>query len=270
MPERVAIVTGAGRGIGRAVAQRLAHDGWIPILASRTAAELAETAASITATGGRALAVATDVTDRTQVERLLDRTQAEAGVPAALINVAGALGPFGMFHELDLAQLRVMTDTVLWGTINTCHAVLPRMIEHGGGVIVNIAGYGAADPSPRLALYGAVKAALVRFTESLAAEVKRHKVRINIIGPGLVETRLSTAIDHTPESQRFAASMVKLAQTKGVPPTEAADLVSFLLSAESAPLTGRFITVHDDYRTLAERALEINTSSAYTLRRIET
>jgi len=146
--------------------------------------------------------------------------------------------------------------------------VLPGLIERGGGAIVNIAGYGAADPSPRLAAYGAIKAALVRFTESIALEYKRAKVRANIIGPGLVETRLSTDIDSTAEGGRYAAGMVKMARDKGVPASQAADLVAWLLSDQSAPLTGRFLTVHDDYAALAAQSLEVNAGSGYTLRRV--
>ena len=265
---KVAIVTGAGRGIGRAVAERLATDGWAVALAARSTAELAQTATAIEERGGRALAIPTDVTDATAALALVARTEAELGAPTALVNIAGTLGPFGQFPDLDLAQLRAMFDAVWWGTLNTCHAALPGMIARGGGSIVNIAGYGAADPSPRLAAYGAIKAALVRFTESLAAEVKRGKVRVNIIGPGLVATRLSTEIASTPEAARFADGMVKMAQAKGVDPSHAADLVAWLLGDESAPLTGRLVTVHDDYRALGAQALEINAGSGYTLRRV--
>lgn len=265
---KVAIITGAGRGIGRAVAERLAADGWAVALAARTTAELHATADQITANGGVALAIPTDVTDAAAVRELVERATAELGAPSALVNIAGALGPFGQFYELDLAQVRPMVDAIWWGTLHTCHAVLPGLIERGGGSIVNIAGYGAADPSPRLAAYGAIKAALVRFTESLAAETKRAKIRANVIGPGLVITRLSTEIASTAEATRFADGMVKMANTKGVPASEAAELVAFLLSDESAPLTGRFLTVHDDYRALAAQAAQINTGNAYTLRRL--
>ncbi len=265
---KVAIVTGAGRGIGRAVAERLAADSWAVALAARSPEELTATAAAIQAAGGRALAVPTDVTDALAVQALVASAEAALGPPTALVNIAGALGPFGQFHDLDLAGLRAMFDVVWWGTLNTCHATLPGLIARGGGSIVNIAGYGAADPSPRLAAYGAIKAALVRFTESLAAEVKRSKVRVNIIGPGLVATRLSTEIASVPEATRFADGMVKMAQTKGVPPTQAAELVAWLLSEDSSPLTGRLVTVHDEYRALGDQALEINAGSGYTLRRV--
>jgi NAD(P)-dependent dehydrogenase (short-subunit alcohol dehydrogenase family) len=262
------IVTGAGRGIGRAVAERLAGAGWRVALVARSAGELDATADAIAAMGGVALAIPTDVTSQPAVGRMLERAEAELGPPGALVNIAGALGPFGQFHDLDLARLRAMVDANWWGTLHTCQAVLPGLIERGGGSIVNIAGYGAADPSPRLAAYGAIKAALVRFTESLAMEYKRAKVRANIIGPGLVETRLSTDIDSTAESGRFAAGMVKMARDKGVPASQAAELVAWLLGDQSAPLTGRFLTVHDDYAALAAQALEVNAGSGYTLRRV--
>lgn len=263
-----AIVTGAGRGIGRAVAEHLAGAGWRVALVARSADELRATEAAIAAAGGAALAVPADVTSLEAVQRMVAQVEAELGPPAALVNIAGALGPFGQFHELDPGKLRAMVDANWWGTLHTCQAVLPGLIERGGGAIVNIAGYGAADPSPRLAAYGAIKAALVRFTESIAMEYKRAKVRANIIGPGLVETRLSTEIDSTAEAGRFAAGMVKMARDKGVPASLAAELVAWLISDQSAPLTGRFLTVHDDYAGLAGQTLEVNAGSGYTLRRV--
>lgn len=263
-----AIITGAGRGIGRTIAEQLADNGWQVVLAARNQTELQATAEAIQAAGGTALAVPTDVRDLAQVHALVDHAVAAFGTPTALINIAGALGQFGQFHDLELEQVRSMSDTIWWGTLHTTHTILPLMINNGGGSIINIAGYGAADPSPRLAAYGAIKAALVRFTETVALEVKRSKVRINIIGPGLVATQLSTTIASTPEAQRFADGMVKMAHTKGVPADQAADLVQWLLSDESAPLTGRLITVHDDYRALGSRSVEINAGSGYTLRRV--
>ncbi len=269
MTKQVAIITGAGRGIGRAVAEHLALGGWTLALVARTSSELATVASQITAAGGSASAHALDVADAGAVQMLTAQVVAQHGRIDALINIAGQLGPFGRFGDLELAELHPMVASILWGTLNTCHAVLPHMETQGGGTIVNIAGYGAADPSPRLAVYGAVKAAIVRFSESLALEYKRAKIRVHAFGPGLVTTRLSTEIASTPEGQRYADGMVRLAQTKGVAPQEAAALVAWLLSADSAPLTGRLITVHDDYLALGPQAAQINAGNAYTLRRVQ-
>ncbi|GAA5527290.1 SDR family NAD(P)-dependent oxidoreductase [Herpetosiphon gulosus] len=265
--QKIALITGASGGIGQAITQGLAEHGWQTVLIAREPTKLNQTVQVLQNQGHRSIGFSADVRDSEAVQRVLTTVMDEVGTPSAVINLAGVLGPFGQFHDLDLAQLRAMCDTIWWGTLNLCHAVIPAMIERGGGSIINIAGYGAVEASPRLAAYGAIKAAIVRLSETLAMELKRQKIRVNCIGPGLVATKLSTELESTPEAQRFADGMVKMAQTKGVSGQEAAKLVRWLL-AEDNPLTGRLITVHDDYEQLSSQLVEINHSSRYTLRRI--
>jgi 3-oxoacyl-[acyl-carrier protein] reductase len=183
----VAVVTGAGRGIGRAIAIDLAQAGVRVALAARSKDDLCATAAAI---GRSALVVPTDVRDREQVHALFDQTRAQLGPVDILVNAAG-LGRFGPVVSFSDEDFAVLIETNLRGTFYTCRYVLPSMIERKTGHIVNIASIAGKVGSANRAVYCASKFGVVGLTESLAEEVRQYGIRASVICPGSTDTNFS-------------------------------------------------------------------------------
>ncbi len=177
MSTRTTIVTGAGRGIGRAIAAELAAKGHTVVLTSRTEVELDETARLIREAGGTAIVVPADVTEESSVESLVKRAIDEAGAIDAVVNNAGSFNTIGPTWETDPESFWRDITINLRGPYLVCRAVIPHMIARGTGTIINMIGGGTANPFPYGNAYGTSKAGLMRFTESLAAEVKETASR---------------------------------------------------------------------------------------------
>ncbi|MBI4348849.1 MAG: SDR family oxidoreductase, partial [Elusimicrobia bacterium] len=186
-------------------------------------------------------------------------------------NNAGVYGPIGPAWENDPAEWRGAITTNLVGAFLVCRAVVPVLIRAGRGKIINISGGGAATPFPRFTAYAASKAALVRFTETLALELKEHNVQVNALAPGFVATRLH---QQTLEAgERAGADFLKKTQEQiaqgGVDPDIPAALVAFLASDRADRITGKFISsVWDEWTGFEQHLDEIATTDVYTLRRI--
>jgi len=180
---RVAVVTGAGRGIGRAIAVELARMGASVVIAARNVSELEETARM----AGSASVVPTDVRKREEVLRLLDHAQSQAGPIDILVNAAGigVTGPVAEFKESDFDDV---LDTNLKSIFLACRGVLPSMISRGTGHIVNIASIAGKVGSANLAVYCASKFGVVGFSQALAEEVRQHGIRVSLICPGSTDT----------------------------------------------------------------------------------
>ena len=191
MAGKVAIVTGAGRGIGRAVALTLAREGYNLSLAARSEDELARVRQAVTRQKVRAIAAPTDVTDSAEVAALVDATTEAFGRVDLLVNVAGAAvfkeDPEAMTDE-DFDQ---MVDVNFRGVFLTTRAAWPIMRQQpGGGVIVNISSQAAREPYPGFAVYGASKAAVNTFTEAMAKAGRKCNIRLYSVCPGYVETSM--------------------------------------------------------------------------------
>lgn len=201
---QVALVTGAGRGIGRAVALALAREGAAVALASRTRAELAAVAAEIRDAGARALAVPTDVTQDAAVDALVEQTVAELGGLQILVTAAGTatFGPVGAAKATDWdAMLAVNLRAVMV----SCRAALAPMIRQRRGTIVNIASIAASRPIPGAAAYSATKAGVVGWSRVLAEEVRTEGIRVGVVLPGAVATPLWDTIPNAPARERMLA-----------------------------------------------------------------
>jgi len=202
--EQVAVVTGAGRGIGKAVALAFAREGAAVVLASRTGSELDAVAVQARGSGGRALAVATDVTQEASVARLVDRTLAEFGRLDILVTAAGAAA-FGPVADSKLEEWEWMMGVNLKGVYLTCRAVLAPMIRQRRGTIINVVSVAAARPIAGCAAYAASKNGVLGFTRVLAEEVRSHGVRVGAICPGAVNTPLWDSIPNPPDRARMLA-----------------------------------------------------------------
>jgi len=197
-----AIVTGAGRGIGRAVAVALAREGAAVALASRTRQELAGVAAEIRQSGGRALAVPTDVTQDTAVEAMVEQTVAELGRIDVLVTAAGvaAFGPVGASKPGDWDAMLAVN---LRAAMVCCRAVLPAMTRQQRGTIANVGSIAAARPLAGAAAYSATKAGLLAYSRALADEVRGDGIRVGVVMAGATDTPLWDTIPNAPDRTRM-------------------------------------------------------------------
>lgn len=270
---KTAIITGAGRGIGRAIALAVSEAGARVIAVARTGAEIERTVAMLKEHGGHGQAQTVDVADWNAVQALVTGVTAKYGPVQILVNNAGVQGPIGLVAENDPAEWVRTVETNLVGAFFCSKAVLPGMIAHGYGKIINLSGGGATAARPRFSAYAASKAAIVRFTETLAAEVREHGIDVNAIAPGAVATRMLEAMlaagDRAGPIGRSDAEQV--AATGGTPAELPATLAVYLASPASDGLSGKLVAaVHDDWPTWDdERIAELMAMPWLTLRRLD-
>jgi NADP-dependent 3-hydroxy acid dehydrogenase YdfG len=199
---QVAIVTGAGRGIGHAVATALAREGATVVLAARTRQQLAATAAAIRDSGGAALAIPTDVTQDAAVEAMVEQAIAELGRVDILVTAAGGAS-FGPVVGTKPADWDPILAVNLRAVMVCCRAVLPVMIRQRRGTIINVASVAAQRPIPGAAVYTATKAGVVGFSRVLAEELRAEGVRVGVLVPGAVDTPLWDTIPNSPDRSRM-------------------------------------------------------------------
>ena len=271
LKDRVAIVTGGGRGIGRAIALALAGDGADVAVVSRTSAETDRVAAKIKALGRHALALRADVSDRGAVDTMVEAVIGKWGKVDILVNNAGTQGPIGSVIETGIDEWIKTVHVNLIGTFLCTRAVLPGMIKQQRGKIINLSGGGATSPRPNFTAYGVSKTGVVRFTETVAEEVSKFNIQVNAIAPGSVNTSMTGEILSAGKAAGDKAISEARSQleTGGTPPEKAAALAVFLASDESVGLTGRLISaVWDDWQKFPGQIEKIMASDLYTLRRI--
>jgi NADP-dependent 3-hydroxy acid dehydrogenase YdfG len=200
---KTAIVTGAGRGIGRAVALAFAAEGAAVALASRSRADLAEVAGAIrSAGGGRALAIPTDVTNDGAIEALVEQTLADLGRVDVLVTAAGTAA-FAALADTKPADWDTMLSVNLRAAMVCCRAVLPSMLRQASGTIVNIASIAAKRALPGSAVYTATKAGLFGFSRVLAEELRNTGVRVGVLMPGAVDTPLWDTLGGSPPREKM-------------------------------------------------------------------
>ena len=263
--EQVAVVTGAGRGIGRAIALRFAEAGGKVALLARTGADLNETAALIEKSGGCTCPFVMDVTDERTVPTVMEQVESALGPIHVLVNNAGQVGRIGPFVESDPAEWWRVLDTNLRGTMLCTRAVLPSMVRRGQGRIINIAS--SALPLPYLSAYVTSKTALLRFTETIAAEVRGHGISLFAVAPGTTRTALSEHSLYSEEGRRWIPWFGRIFEEKlDVPIERPAQLVLDLANGRADALSGRFLTIFDDLGALLSNLQKIESENLYSLR----
>ena len=268
----VAIITGAGRGIGRAIALAYAREGARLALLARSVNELEDTAGEARALGVPAFVIPTDVANREQVDRMVAQVIDRYSTIDILVNNAGIGGPVGALQDNDPDYWVQTVQVNLIGTYLCCRAVLPVMVKQDRGQIINLSGAGGTSANPDISAYCVSKAAVVRLTEGLAMELAQTNVHVNSLGPGGINTRLVEVMRD--EAAAAGSSGVYEASRRltgggGDSIERAADLAVFLACGDSGNLSGRLISQRDDFPKLPDRIPEIMGSEVYQLRRVE-
>lgn len=242
---RVALVTGASRGIGEAIARLLAEQGAHVVISSRRQQALDKVAASIESAGGKATAIAAHQGDSAALKNLIDRIVAERGRLDILVNNAATNPYFGHIADTDLGMVDKTLQVNIKGYFELSALAAKQMKHNGGGSIVNIASINGLKPAMFQGIYSITKAAVINLTQAFARECAPWKVRVNAVLPGLTDTRFASAlIKNEPFLQSFISQvpMGRFAQ-----PEEIAPAVLFLASDASSYVTGTMLTVDGGY-----------------------
>ena len=241
LDDRTALVTGGGRGIGKAIALGLARSGARVAIVDLNPGTAARTADQIRADGGVALGLDGDVREPRQVADALEQVRAELGPVDVLINNAG-IAVRKPLLEMAEEEVRALVDTNLHGMIHCARAVGPEMIEAGRGRIVNVASISAVHGMVTRVVYCATKGGVDAFTRALAVEWARHGITVNAVGPGIIATPLLAAyLEQNPDKRRRAEADVPLGRI-GVP-DDVVGAVLFLASEAARYMTGQTIYV---------------------------
>ena len=272
LADKVAIITGAGRGIGRAIAVAYAREGARLVLVARTIGELEETASMTESLGATTLTVPTDVSQQADVERMVQRTVEKFGSVDILVNSAAILGPMGPLQENDVsAWIHAMNVNVV-GSFLCSRSVLPEMLNQDSGKIVLLTG-GYTRAYPQMSAYVTSKWAVIRLAEALSEELVGTNIQVNCLGPNRVHTGMVDEIASGWERSRNAelAEFAKALTTgSGDTTGSTQELAVFLGGPESAQMSGRLISaITDDFSSLPPRIPEIMASEAFQMRRVE-
>ncbi|HYT78672.1 MAG TPA: SDR family NAD(P)-dependent oxidoreductase [Actinomycetota bacterium] len=246
---KTAIITGASKGIGKAIARKFAAAGASVALAARGREELEQTAKEIEGEGGRARAIPTDVTDVGQVASLVDRTIAELGTVDILVNNAGAAPFLSTLDQIRLEGFEKYFRLNFNGAVHCTKAVAPVLMAKSDGCVLNVASVAGFIASPGLTYYASAKAALISFTRTVAQEWAAYGVRVNALAPGWIETEMNEpARQMIPEFNRRVLDSIPLGRWGT--PEDVAGAALFMCSPAASFITGSVLVV-DGGQTLS-------------------
>jgi NAD(P)-dependent dehydrogenase (short-subunit alcohol dehydrogenase family) len=271
---RAALVTGASQGLGKEIARAFVEQGASVAICARDRAmiEAARDELRTLATGDqRVIARACDVSKPDQVTALAEHAIATFPELDILVNNAGIHGPKGPVEDNDWTAWVQAIEIDLFGSVLLCRALVPHLKKRGYGKVIQLSGGGATQPMRGLSAYASAKAAVVRFAETLAVEVREHRIDVNCIAPGALNTRLLEdvlAAGPAAVGNDYYQRALKQKESGGAPIEKAAALAVFLASPNSDGVTGKLISaVWDPWSELPEHAADLG-GDIYTLRRI--
>ena len=272
MTERVAVITGASHGLGEALARRFHAAGFRLHLIARSAGKLEALKTELATALGRANCEIhpCDLADPGAVELFVEHIAHSGEAIDVLVNNAAIQGPIGLFSDNDPIEWAQTLQVNLLAPVALCRAVL-RFMPASGGSIINLSGGGATGPRMNFSAYATAKAALVRFSETLAEELKERNIRVNCVAPGAMKTAMLEkvlAAGHAAGAREYEAARGVVANG-GASLESVCDLIEFLASDGSPGITGKLISaVWDRWRDWPSHLAELGGSDVYTLRRI--
>ncbi|NIP61881.1 MAG: glucose 1-dehydrogenase [Nitrosopumilaceae archaeon] len=238
--DKIAIVTGASSDIGTGIAKRLAEDGANVVLVGRKLESLEKVQTMI---GDRSVAITCDITDESQTLQLADQVVDKYGKIDILVNNAGAINDPTHFHEMPHSEIQKLVTVNVMGVFNMTKAVLNKMVDGDGGVIINLSSISSERAIPRvhLAAYSATKAAVTMFTKSIAVEYARRNIRCNCVSPGIINSGMIKPYLEDPQARKVLEDRLPLKRIGE--PSDVASAVSFLVSEEASWITGAILNV---------------------------
>jgi 3-oxoacyl-[acyl-carrier protein] reductase len=244
LQNKVAIITGAGRGLGRSIALLFGKEGAKVVLAARSGEEIEHVATELRVLRKEAISVPADVSDETQVKQMVKKALETYGTVDILVNNAGARGPIAPIHEIPLAEWDQTLRINVTSAFLCVKAVLPVMIQKKEGKIINVAT--TLTPRPNLTPYMVAKAAMIHFTKQLSREVKEYNIQANCIHPGVMDTRMQEEIRKA-GPKAIGTDMFERLKEEGMlhTPDEPAKLVLFLASKAADGITGEYLSFDD-------------------------
>ena len=267
------IISGGSGGIGRVIARAFLEAGGTVLIISRNREKLKQVKAELSLISPQIRILVADVSlsrDVAKIKRFVNKEYHNQ--VDILVNAAGVYGPIGQLEKNSMKHWIKTFAINVFGTVSLCRALIPLMKKRQQGRIINFSG-GGDGPFPNFTAYSASKGAILRFTESLAAELKEYHVFVNAIAPGAVNTGLLLQVlDAGPKKVGKKFYQRSLIQEKdgGISPRKAAELVLFLASASSTGITGKFLSaVHDHQEKYIKHLKKITTTDIYNLRRIK-
>jgi NAD(P)-dependent dehydrogenase (short-subunit alcohol dehydrogenase family) len=269
------IITGASRGLGSHLARAMWHQGASLLLVARSAEALFELHAALMASaenGQQVHVVRADLRTGDAVPTIIGEARRVWDKLDVLINNAAVLGPIGKIWENDWDEWQATMRVNLLAVVELSRACLPWMFVRRQGRIINLSGGGATRPRPHFSAYATAKAGLVRFSETLAHEVRDMNVQVNCVAPGRMYTDMLQAVLHAGAEaageSEYAQAVIQ-AESQEVFPQRAIDLCVFLASEAADGITGKLLSaVWDPWETLPEHLGDVHDSDIYTLRRI--
>lgn len=272
---KVAIITGANQGLGLDIARKYVLAGADVMLCARNLALLQDVQSELNklaAPAQKILVKACDVSVEADVQALVEETLAKLDGCHILVNNAGIYGPKGEIEDVDWLEWVKAIEINVFGSVLMCRVILPHFKAQGYGKVIQLSGGGATNPIPRISAYAVSKAAIVRFAETLAEEVRGIGIDVNAIAPGALNTRmLDEVLEAGPEKvgKEFYERSLKQKESGGAPLGRGAELALFLASEASDGITGKLISaVWDNWEGWPEHLEELSSSDIYTLRRI--
>lgn len=237
---KTVLITGASRGIGRATALKFAQNGFaVAVNYNKSKAEADELCKEITEGGGVAKAFCADVTNESLVRQMLEEINTQLGGIDVLVNNAGIALPQGLFTDFDAEQAQKAFDVNVFGMMNCCRQVIPRLVSRKAGKIINISSVWGVVGASCEVIYSASKAAVIGFTKALAKELAPSGIYVNCVAPGLIETDMNAHLSQA-DKEAFADD-VALGRTGNA--DEVAELIFFLASDSASYITGQTISI---------------------------
>ncbi len=264
---QVALITGGGRGLGRAAAQTLAEAGMSVVVAARSQHEIAETAEIVQSAGGKALAIPVDVADPASVDTMIEQVIREFGQIDLLVNNAGIIQALGPIWETNVQEWKQVLDIDLYGCYLCARAALKHMVARRQGRIINVGSYASVYAVTRCSAYCAAKTGLARLTECIADDASEYGITAFTIDPGTVVTAMAEYLMESEAGRAHTPWFREMILAGGhVPADLFTGLVLLAASGKADALSSRFLAVGEDMNRMIENAEPIRAADMYMLR----